>query len=44
MIDALDARDGGRLRDILMEHMHHKRDSVLDLLRAGEIYPEVAKA
>lgn len=44
MIDALDARDGGRLRDILLEHMHHKRDSVLDLLRAGEIYPEVAKA
>ncbi len=44
MIDALDARDGGRLRDILMEHMHHKRDSVLALLRAGEIYPEAAKA
>ena len=44
MIAALDARDGGALRDILMEHMHHKRDSVLDLLRAGEIYPEAAKA
>ena len=44
MIAALDASDGGALRDILMEHMHHKRDSVLDLLRAGEIYPEAAKA
>ncbi|MGI9026613.1 MAG: GntR family transcriptional regulator [Burkholderiaceae bacterium] len=44
MIDALDARDGSGLRQILMEHMHHKLDSVLDLLRAGEIYPVAAKA
>ncbi len=44
MMAALDARDGDALRDILMEHMHHKRDSVLDLMRAGEIYPEAVKA
>ena len=25
MVAALDARDGGVLRSILMEHMHHKR-------------------
>ena len=44
MIDALDARDATGLRDILVAHLHHKRDSVLALLRAGEIYPEAARA
>ena len=44
MIDALDARDGVRLRGILIEHLHRKRDSVLALLRAGEIYPAAAVA
>ncbi len=42
MIDALDARDASGLRAILIGHLHHKRDSVLRLLRAGEIYPAVA--
>jgi DNA-binding GntR family transcriptional regulator len=39
MIDALDAHDASGLRGILIQHLHHKRDMVLVLLRAGEIYP-----
>ena len=42
MIDALAERDAIGLRGILIEHLHHKRDSVLMLLRAGEIHPAVA--
>ncbi len=42
MVDALDAHDAGGLRGILIEHLHRKRDSVLALLRAGEIYPDAA--
>jgi DNA-binding GntR family transcriptional regulator len=44
MVDALDAHDAVGLRGILIEHLHHKRDSVLMLLRAGEIYPAAAVA
>jgi len=44
MVDALDARDGPALRDLLVEHLHRKRDAVLELMRAGEIYPQGAKA
>jgi DNA-binding GntR family transcriptional regulator len=44
MIEALDARDSAGLRDVLVAHLHHKRDSVLVLLRAGEIYPDAARA
>lgn len=44
MIEALDARDAAGLRTVLVEHLHHKRDSVLGLLRAGEIYPGAASA
>ncbi len=40
MIDALDARDAPRLRDILVAHVHHKRDSVLALMRSGDVYPQ----
>ena len=42
MLDALDARDSAALRQLLVEHLHHKRDSVLALLHAGEIYPQSA--
>jgi DNA-binding GntR family transcriptional regulator len=35
MIDALAARDGARLRRILVEHLEHKRDVVLAQLKAG---------
>lgn len=44
MVEALDGRDAAGLRAILIEHLHHKRDSVLALLRAGEIYPQAARA
>ena len=37
MIEALDTRDATGLRDILVVHLQRKRDSVLALLRAGEI-------
>ncbi len=39
MVQALDARDAPALRALLITHLQHKRDTVLDLLRAGEIYP-----
>ena len=39
MVQALDARDAPALRALLSTHLQHKRDSVLELLRAGEIYP-----
>ncbi len=42
MLDALDAHDSAALRQLLVDHLHHKRDSVLALLRAGEIYPQAA--
>ena len=44
MIDALAAQDGAALRAVLVEHLERKRDTVLELMRAGEIYPKVAKA
>ena len=40
MIEALDARDAAALRDVLITHLQHKRDSVLMLMRAGEIYSD----
>lgn len=39
MIEALQARDATALRQVLVAHVMRKRDTVLDLLRAGEIYP-----
>ena len=44
MIDALVARDADALGHVLVEHLHDKLDTVLALLRAGEIYPEAKKA
>ena len=38
MVHALDARDAPALRALLIQHLLHKRDTVLALLRAGEIY------
>jgi DNA-binding GntR family transcriptional regulator len=35
MVQALAARDGAALGRVLTEHLHHKRDTVLQLLRAG---------
>ena len=39
MITALTARDPAAMRQVLIEHLNRKRDTVLELLRAGEIYP-----
>ncbi|CKT93845.1 Transcriptional regulators [Mycobacterium tuberculosis] len=39
MIDALAARDAAAMRQVLVSHVLRKRDTVLELLRAGEIYP-----
>jgi hypothetical protein len=36
MIEALDARDGTRLRQILHRHMQHKRDAVLAHLTSAQ--------
>ena len=35
MIELLGARDGTRLRKLLVTHLEHKRDAVLDLMRGG---------
>lgn len=35
MLAALDARDGAALRALLKRHLEHKRDTVLELMRAG---------
>ena len=42
MVQALDARDAPALRALLITHLQHKRDTVLELLRSGEIYPAVS--
>ena len=39
MLEALIARDAPSMRTILVQHLNNKRDTVLDLMRAGEIYP-----
>jgi DNA-binding GntR family transcriptional regulator len=43
MIDALAARDAAAMRKVLRAPAN-KRDTVLELLRAGEIYPQAHKA
>jgi DNA-binding GntR family transcriptional regulator len=37
MIDALAARDGVGLRALLITHLNHKRDVVLEMMRAGTL-------
>jgi len=37
MIDALAARDGASLRQLLITHLNHKRDVVLEMMRAGTL-------
>ena len=37
MLQALDARDGPALRALLKAHLLHKRDAVLELMRAGAL-------
>ena len=42
MIEALAAHDSAALRAVMVQHLESKRDTVLELLRAGEIYPLTA--
>lgn len=42
MVEALEARDGAAMRKVLVEHLVNKRDTVIDLLRAGDVYPHSA--
>jgi DNA-binding GntR family transcriptional regulator len=44
MVEALAAHDAPAMRALLIEHLNRKRDTVLELLRAGEIYPAKAQA
>jgi DNA-binding GntR family transcriptional regulator len=39
MLEALDARDGAALRAILKLHLIDKRDTVLELMRSGQLQP-----
>ncbi len=39
MIQALQARDGAAMRKVLVAHLLHKRDTIVDLLRSGDAYP-----
>ena len=44
MVQALAARDAAAMRKVLVEHLVNKRNTVIDLLRAGEIYAQAGKA
>ena len=39
MLAALEAHDPAALRNVLVAHLQNKRDRVLELMRAGEVYP-----
>ena len=38
MLEAITARDASALRQILVQHLNNKRDSVLTLMRSGDLY------
>jgi DNA-binding GntR family transcriptional regulator len=42
MLIALEARDPVALRAILIGHLLRKRDTILELMRAGDIYSQIA--
>ena len=44
MIQALQAHDGAAMRQVLVKHLLNKRDTIIDLLRAGEVYPSSASS
>jgi DNA-binding GntR family transcriptional regulator len=37
MVQALEARDSGALRAILVQHLQNKRDVVIELMRASKL-------
>ena len=42
MVELLDARDAPALRDLLVQHLHNKRDAVIELMRAGTLHGAVS--
>lgn len=44
MVNALATRDAPAMRKVMVAHLMRKRDTVLELMRAGEIYPQTDKA
>lgn len=44
MVNALATRDAPVMRKVMVAHLMRKRDTVLELMRAGEIYPQTHKA
>lgn len=40
MVQALGAHDAAAMRKVLVEHLVNKRNTVIDLLRSGDIYPQ----
>lgn len=44
MIERLAARDAPGLRDLLVQHLEHKRDAVLELMHSGELLAAAPKA
>jgi DNA-binding GntR family transcriptional regulator len=44
MIQALQAHDGAAMRQVLVKHLLNKRDTIIDLLRAGDVYPQSASS
>ena len=39
MIQALQARDGAAMRQVMVTHLMNKRDTIIDLMRAAESLP-----
>jgi DNA-binding GntR family transcriptional regulator len=39
MLEAMTAHDSAAMREVLVQHLNNKRDTVLALMRAGDIYP-----
>lgn len=44
MLEALAAHDSTAMRNVLVEHLIRKRDTILDLMRAGEVYQTSAQS
>lgn len=44
MLEALAAHDSAGLRNVLVEHLIRKRDTILELMRAGDVYQTSAQS
>jgi DNA-binding GntR family transcriptional regulator len=43
MIDALSKRDGAALKAVLVQHLHHKRDVVIEQIRSEVLKTSTGK-